>query len=118
MATREDPTAREAAIERLDAVRMQARLPEQAIDHRPLHTVAKDPIEGMGDDRQPALFRESIETALDAESRRNAALDEEGEQMALASADLLADDELEALRAARRQQIARAQGAVEAYRDR
>src|SRR4051794_10330493 len=102
--------AGEAAVECLNAIGMQLWLAQQAVHHRLLHAEPEDAVEGMRDDGETALLMDQLDAALDTQVRRDALLDEEGEHVPLAGADLLADDHLKTIVAFRRQ-VARAQRA-------
>ena len=70
--------------------------------------MAEDAIEGMRHDGEAALRMHQFDAALDALIRRDAAAEEERQHMALARADLFADDHLEGIAAPSRRDRARA----------
>ncbi len=79
------------------AIQPDIRVGIDTIQHFALAAMTKNAIQRMGDDSQATLLMHKVDAALYAESRSNALLNKEGKHVALACADLLADDKIEAI---------------------
>src|SRR5579859_3010769 len=90
------------------AIKPDIRVGIDAIQYFALAAMTKNAIHGVGDDSQATLLMHKVDAAFHAESGGNALLDKEREHVALARADLLANNEIEAI-VASGPQIARSQ---------